>query len=184
VEVLEHDIVSGGLPADAFDLVHSRLVLDLIPDRKIALRNMVRAVKPGGWVVVEEFDSITSVPDSVIGESGVAVFRRIQDAMFMSWNEKGIDAYLGRKILMELRSCGLEQLGGEGRVFMRQGGSDGTIGWRMSVESLRKDFLTGQFATNEEIDAHLRQLDDPELAYMSPLMMATWGRRPHSSSKK
>ena len=43
-------------PGETFDLVHARLVLARIADRDEALRRMVQALRPGGWLVVEEID--------------------------------------------------------------------------------------------------------------------------------
>ena len=40
-----------------FDLAHERLVLMHIPEREAALRSMVASVRPGGWLLVEDFDS-------------------------------------------------------------------------------------------------------------------------------
>src|SRR5215469_7829387 len=42
LEVIQHDIVTDPLPGGAFDLIHARLVA---------------ALKPGGWLVAEDFDS-------------------------------------------------------------------------------------------------------------------------------
>ena len=57
IEVRQHDIVSDPLEEAAFDVAHTRLVLLHIPERKRALERMIAAVKPGGWLVLEEFDS-------------------------------------------------------------------------------------------------------------------------------
>src|SRR5205085_8877158 len=56
LEVRRHDIVSGELETDAFDLIHSRLVLEHIPERDAVLRRLVVALRPGGWLVLEDFD--------------------------------------------------------------------------------------------------------------------------------
>ncbi len=56
VEVRRHDIVSDALPEAAFDLACTRLVLEHVSEPDRALARMVRAVKPGGWVVVEDFE--------------------------------------------------------------------------------------------------------------------------------
>jgi 2-polyprenyl-3-methyl-5-hydroxy-6-metoxy-1,4-benzoquinol methylase len=55
VEVRRHDIVSDSLPERAFDLVHARLVLLHLPERDRVLGRMAAALKPGGWLLTEEF---------------------------------------------------------------------------------------------------------------------------------
>ena len=56
IEIQRHDIASDPLPAQSFDLIHARLVLIHVPAREQALKRMAAALKPGGWLVVEDFD--------------------------------------------------------------------------------------------------------------------------------
>jgi 2-polyprenyl-3-methyl-5-hydroxy-6-metoxy-1,4-benzoquinol methylase len=55
-EVRRHDIGTEPAPDDRFDLVHARLVLVHVPDRADALTTMMSALKPGGWLLLEEAD--------------------------------------------------------------------------------------------------------------------------------
>jgi SAM-dependent methyltransferase len=45
-----------------FDLVHARLVLVHVPDRAAALATMVAALRPGGWLLVEDADTQHASP--------------------------------------------------------------------------------------------------------------------------
>jgi SAM-dependent methyltransferase len=63
LEVRRHNIGSEPLPECAFDLVHGRLVLMHLPERERALQSMASPVKPGGWLLVEEGDVLTWLPD-------------------------------------------------------------------------------------------------------------------------
>ncbi len=56
IAVQHHDIGSDPLPVQRFDLIHARLVLIHVPARELALERMITALKPGGWLVVEDFD--------------------------------------------------------------------------------------------------------------------------------
>ena len=69
VEVRRHDIVADPLPEAAFDLAYTRLVLEHVSEPDRALARMVGAVKPGGWVVVEEFEILPASPDPQDGFS-------------------------------------------------------------------------------------------------------------------
>ena len=51
-----HDVAREAPPGDPFDLVHARLVLVHLPDRERALAAMVGALRPGGWLLVEDAD--------------------------------------------------------------------------------------------------------------------------------
>ena len=56
LEVRKHDVAADPLEEAAFDLAHARAVLDLVPDRQRALERMLSALRPGGWLVLEEID--------------------------------------------------------------------------------------------------------------------------------
>ena len=56
IEIQRQDIGNDPLPVQSFDLIHARLVLIHVPTREQALARMVRALSPGGWLIVEDFD--------------------------------------------------------------------------------------------------------------------------------
>src|SRR5204862_509383 len=56
VELRRHDVAADPSPAGSFDLVHARLVLVHLVDRDRALRSMIAALRPGGWLLVEDAD--------------------------------------------------------------------------------------------------------------------------------
>ena len=56
LEIREHNILTDPLPNDAFDLAHARAVIEHIADHHGALGRIISAVRPGGWVVVEDLD--------------------------------------------------------------------------------------------------------------------------------
>jgi SAM-dependent methyltransferase len=55
VAVLRHDILNDPLEPASFDLIHTRLLLMHLPERERALDNMLRALRPGGTLLVEDF---------------------------------------------------------------------------------------------------------------------------------
>ena len=57
--------------AGTFDLVHARLVLVHVPDRAPALATMAAALRPGGWLLVEDADTELQ-PLVCLDESGPA----------------------------------------------------------------------------------------------------------------
>src|SRR6202022_2716565 len=56
VVVRRHDILTDGLGAEGFDVVHCRAVLEHLGDPNRAIGRMVGALRPGGWLVVEGAD--------------------------------------------------------------------------------------------------------------------------------
>jgi trans-aconitate methyltransferase len=60
LEVLRHDIAAEDLPT-GFDLVHARWLVHWLPDKRLGLRRMVAALRPGGLLLVEEPDFVTAL---------------------------------------------------------------------------------------------------------------------------
>jgi trans-aconitate methyltransferase len=76
LEVRRHDIRTGGLPKHQFHLAHARLVLMHLPERELALRRMLKTLTPGGWIVIEEFDELSIMPDSTVNPAEVELHVR------------------------------------------------------------------------------------------------------------
>ena len=59
LEVRRHDVMRDELEAASFDLVTARKVLEHLPDPALALRRLVGALRPGGWILVEDADFVS-----------------------------------------------------------------------------------------------------------------------------
>jgi 2-polyprenyl-3-methyl-5-hydroxy-6-metoxy-1,4-benzoquinol methylase len=178
LEVRRHDLASEALPAAEFDLIHTRMVLQHLPDKPAALARLVAALRPGGWLVVEDMDFASAVADPAIGTAAAALFARMMDSSARSAATTSSDLMHGRRLFGLLTAAGLNQVGAEGRSFMWQGGSPGATAWRLSVAQKRAHFVELGLLTDAELDEGLALLADPSFVAISPLMMAVWGRRP------
>ncbi len=81
IDVRRHNVEQDALPKAAFDLVHARLVLVHLPSRDGVIARLEEALKPCGWMVIEDFDSIVSHcldPQNDAERVLVAVSRAIQ----------------------------------------------------------------------------------------------------------
>jgi chemotaxis methyl-accepting protein methylase len=96
LEVRRHDVVNEALPESAFDLVHSRMVLTHIPERERVMRSMVGALKPGAWLVVEEVDTATWLPDPRV--DGASLFSQGITAFGQVQADAGVDESYGRRL--------------------------------------------------------------------------------------
>ncbi len=176
VEVRHHDIVADPLPEAAFDLAYTRLVLEHVAEPDRALARMVAAVKPGGWVVIEDFEILPASHDPR-DEFSERILKTAA-AMRGVTERAGMSARFGRSLLRRLRAAGLEEVGIEGRAFIWPGGSDGATLNRLNYEQLRDSILATGRVTEEEFAADLARLDDCEFEIRSPLLWSAWGRRP------
>jgi len=182
LEVRRHDIVAEELEAGQFDLVHARLLATNLPvdAQERALRRMAAALRPGGWLLVEEFDFISSTPTQAVAAPAAELFRKMQDACLRLLAARGVDPECGRRLADQLRAHGLTEVEAEGRVFVWRGGSPGVAGWRLTVEQLQLAFLGSGALTEREITGVLALLGDPNFTLLSQLLMAAWGQRPQA----
>ena len=170
VEIRQHDVVEDPLPEKHFDLTYTRLVLEHVSDPSRAVSNMVQAVKPGGWVVIEDFEIAPIGPDSEIPKTFLAMRQVIAAG--------GVDQRFGRSLSRRLRSCGLVDVEAEGRVLLWSGSNSGTTLMRLNAEQLRDRILATGLVTAEEYAEDLRRLEDEAFELQAPTMWTAWGRRP------
>jgi SAM-dependent methyltransferase len=176
LEVQRHDITADPLPEAAFDLVHTRLVLAHLPEREAVLGRLVAALKPGGWLLLEEFDSLSLQADAA--HNPVEGWPRAYTAMLRLMTERGVDLRLGRLLPGRLRAHGLVDIDGEARAFLVQPGGPWVDLLRANVEQLREAMCATEGWSAEEFDRQLDALDAPDHINPSPLLWAVWGRLP------
>ena len=173
VEVRRHDVVTDPLADAEYDLVHTRLVLEHIPQRDLALRKLVRSLRPGGWLLIEAVDYVSAVPVSTLG---AAEHARSQAVRLREFAAAGLMADYGRHLPRLLRAGGLVDVANEGRVVVMEGGSAGATWFRLSMEQVRERLTGPGKLAAAEIDRMLGLFADPDWAALSPIIFAAWGR--------
>jgi 2-polyprenyl-3-methyl-5-hydroxy-6-metoxy-1,4-benzoquinol methylase len=177
LEVLRHNILTDELPEGTFDLVHARFVVEHLADRMGALRRMAAALKPGGWLLVEDTDHATWAADPAVDAEAAALFSTWTAAYLQLFGMVGGDAHAGRRLYGELQALGLTDIGAEGRVFMVSGGSPNALVWHLTAEQVRERMVDTGLLTAPEMERLLVLLLDPSFRWMEGLVMAVWGRR-------
>ena len=81
LEVWRHDILGEPLPERTFDLVHARAVLTFLPQPASTVTKMAAAVKPGGWLLLEEPDYVSAIPDPSMAPAAAALSKRGWNAL-------------------------------------------------------------------------------------------------------
>lgn len=176
VEVRKHNIVTDPLPDTTFDLIHARLVLVHLPEREKVLARLVSALKPGGWLVDEEFDSHSLLPDPTVSPGEIIL--KTQMAVMRILQDRGVERRFGRLLYGRLRAHGLEEVGAEGRLFMWRGGSSDVSLMRTNFKQLSVYLLDAHYITEQEFAQDSARLDDPDFMAPSPIMWTAWARRP------
>ena len=126
IAVLRHDIGVDALPAQTFDLIHARLVFIRVRAREQALERLVTALKPGGWLVLEEYDvKLFDQMYSTKDETARALFRKLRAVQDQLLEEHGTALAWGRHLYQCFRALGLTSVGLDGSLAVWDGGSPG-----------------------------------------------------------
>ena len=175
-EVARHDIGADPAPPGAFDLVHARLVLEHVPGRDAALRTMTRALRPGGWLLVESADPRLQ-PLACPEEAGPAqeLANRLRNACW-TLQARRTDLGYGRTLPRRFRSVGLTEIGAEAR-FPLAGPAAARL-QRTMIERARERLTGTGMATTEEIEQHLADIGAGQLDLTAFPVVSAWGRKP------
>jgi SAM-dependent methyltransferase len=175
LEVWRHDAATDPLPEKVFDLVHTRLVLTHIAEREKVLERLLSALKPGGWILLEEFDSLSLHPDPAANpeEFPFKSFLAMQKVM----TECGAHLRYGRLLEGRLRAHRMTEVTAEGRMFMWHGRSAAVEMYRANIAQLRSEMIEKRLITIEELDHELGLLSNEKTMFPSPIMWAVCGRR-------
>ena len=177
LEVWRHDLLRESLPEGAFDLVHARAVLTWLPRPAETITKMVNAVKPGGWLLLEEPDYISEIPDPSMTPLAMALSKKGRDATRTVARSLGYDAEFGRRLYHEVSKNGIGDLQSEGFVPMRIGGTAPAKFQKVSVEQLQEQILEAGLLTSAELDDFRPLLDNPEYRWVGQTIISVWGRR-------
>jgi SAM-dependent methyltransferase len=176
--VQRHDVERDPLSAGAFDLIHERLVLSHLPTAEQALCKLVDALKPGGWLLVEDFDPpLVEITFPTADRAAAAVVQRVQDAVIHLLALHGNPPLWGRMLYQRLRDAGLLDVGMEGHLAIGPGGSAVARLRQANYEQVRAEAIERGLVTEREIEEALSLLEDPSLAISTAVMLSAWGRR-------
>ncbi|MFB9180270.1 methyltransferase domain-containing protein [Dactylosporangium sucinum] len=175
--VRRHDVGTDPAPDTGFDLVHARLVLVHVPQRAKALATMVSALRPGGWLLIEEADPALQ-PLACPDEHGPAqrLANKLKHDFRALMAGRGVDLAYGRTLPRLLREAGLTEVGADAS-FPLSGPACTTLE-EATVRQIRGRLLDAGLATREEIDEHLANLAAGKLDVATSPMVSAWGRRP------
>jgi SAM-dependent methyltransferase len=177
LEVRQHDILEPGLADGFYDLVHCRLLLINVGNAELALQRMVAALKPGGWLVVEE-PGDTRLPDIGNADRRVAEFQQLFEQFLATLQQRtgAIELGLFRRLPQLLHTAGLVQVGGEHTNLLVDAAGRGAL---LSTLQAMDAVLEGHAFVTEGKLARLTELCvDPSLLSVGGATLSMWGQRP------
>lgn len=170
IEVRQMNLVTDDLPRDAFDFVHTRLLLMHLPERNAVLRRLAAAVRPGGVLMVEE-DDIHPLTVTATG-----AYWDAWKAFLAMARAAGIDPDWARDLPERLDALGLVGVGAEIDSQLFRGRSVHAQLWSLTWLQARER-IVAMGIPGEMIDEGRVALEDPARWFHGPAKVIAWGRR-------
>jgi len=180
LEVVEHNILEDPLDQlgpGSFDLVCSRLMLfHLIQRQESAIRQMVKCLRPGGWLIDEDADWGTVAPVDPSHPLYPGYHEAWRDGDW--WTVRGYDKNFGRKLPALFEHCGLDDIRHEAATEVVRGGSPWATWWAVTIKVINELGGSGAVESYQrEVEIMSGALADPTVLVLRELLHACWGRR-------
>ena len=151
-----------------------------MPERETILKKLASAVKPGGWLFVEEPDFIVFGVDPSVHAPMRDVAEKVDREIIRVLENVGADLYLGGRLFGLLRSMGFESVQGRGEVSVCQGGTVGIGFFKLTAERLRPLILASGHISEANFEEAINLYDDPDYA-IRILIVQAWARKTNPS---
>ena len=176
LEVLRHDITRDPMPEREFDLIHARMILIHLPERDAVLRRLAAALKPGGWLVCEEFDAVPAVRMPAVSPGEVSVEdprRHATDSASIAGSTGGTagccsadSGHWDWQMSARKRTC--RWCNADRRCAMLL---------RASYELRRRAMIDAGYVTRRRVRCRISPEWRDDFMMPSPIMWTAWGRR-------
>ncbi|HUJ60198.1 MAG TPA: methyltransferase domain-containing protein [Kofleriaceae bacterium] len=176
LEVLRHDVARDPAPPGPFELIHARLVLVHVAERAAALASMIGALRPGGWLVIEDADPalqpLLCLEDATPEH---ALANRLRRGFRELLVERGAELAFGRTLPRLLREAGLAEVGADAYFPIAHPALAPLE--RATIEHVAPQLIATGRATADDIARHLAAVDAGRLDLATSPLCSAWGRR-------
>jgi ubiquinone/menaquinone biosynthesis C-methylase UbiE len=175
LKVERADVTRDPLPVGEFDLVHARLLLEHLPQRDRVVASLAAALRPGGWLLIEDLDWATA---NVVDPPSV-LHRTITDACITLFARHGYDPYFARTLPRTLSQIGLAEVAAFAEsIQVTAHPRHGVPQWELLVEQLTPSLIQQGLVDQADLRAFHALWHDGRTVCFAPLMISAWGRRP------
>lgn len=178
LEVRRHDLLAADFEPQTYDLVHCRMLLMHLPNPASAVARLARAVRPGGWLFIEEGDSASLVaanPRHPRAEKFDRITRIILDGVQSS---KMMDCFLGRHVRDLVEPLRFTDFGHEGTSLIGRGGEPAARFFQMTSRITGQKVVEAGLITPEDLADRQAAYDDPTFTFVTMSSFGAWARRP------
>ncbi|WP_307802142.1 class I SAM-dependent methyltransferase [Actinomadura violacea] len=177
LRVVEHDIVRDPLPEGEFDLVHARLLLRLLPERLAVLDRLVRALKPGRVLQIDEFDATDAPCLQAPDAAARALYRTFTATKNRLMTRRNVAIAFGRQVADAMSRARLADVTSHRRLELWNARSPGLRLLAHHTRHLR-DELVQAGMTDRQLAEVRTLLAHPGFRACSYAMYSVQGRRP------
>lgn len=178
LEIRQHDIVKDNLETGQYDLVCCRTLLMQLLEPEKGLKRMADAVRPSGWLMIEEFDYGSILSTDVTNPSAglfTATWRALGDFLR---KKRIVDPYFGRRVRGLMEQLGFIAVIQQGWTCMCRGGEPMALFDAATLRMAAKPMIGAGLLTQEQHDSVQRLLLDQTFNYPGPTMFSARGRKP------
>jgi ubiquinone/menaquinone biosynthesis C-methylase UbiE len=173
LSVQQMDLRAGELESESYDLVTCRALLHQIAEyAPQVLARMAEAVKPGGWLMIQEPDfhlAPTTEPE---------VWARTWEGLIEWGRASGVDWLIGRKLPSMVAGLGLGHPQAKTDVENIRGRDRGALYFQLFFAEVRDRLIAAGHLDAGTIDAASALLDDAKYWTQCWMMTAVWVRKP------
>jgi hypothetical protein len=150
-----------------------------LPDPVRALLRLAGAVRPGGWLLVEEADGSASFGAADPGHPRAAGFDRSSRLLWVAVKAAGtMNLDFGRRLPVLFEKLEVRDVGYEGVALPGRGGDPFARFIQMTDKLLRNRIVATGALTDADFDGLTRAYDDPSFWFVGFTLFGAWGRRP------
>lgn len=167
---------TAALPESAYDLIFVRWVIGFVPDAELFVRNLARALKPGGVIAIQDYlySGLGLYPKG-------GAFDHALETVIRHWAVSGGDAFIAARIPHIFRENGLELT--DYSPHCLAGGPDSdVIEWADKFFTKHMHLMVASGATTQELGDAM--LDDwyahrknPDTIFCSPIVVDMAGKK-------
>lgn len=177
LEIHKHDILEDRLAWSGFDLVHARTLLMHLSHPDFAIRRMVKALKPGGWLYLEDTDFMSF--KAFEGEPRlIRKFNQTIDTILNVLSTNGVvDPFFGRQLPGLIESLNPVEIRQKGTTRIVTGDDPAARYHKMNFCDLVRPSMAGEDGIEDgDFQPLERVFSDPSFSFIDRTMFAVWAR--------
>ncbi len=171
LEIHRRDILAEGVPGDGYDLIHTRALIMHLPNRERLIADLVRRLRPGGVMLLEEADFY------VFSSSESSLYAEVWHQSALVAAKAGGDFYWARHLPSCMAEAGLIDITAVADLRISRGGEAWAELTAMSWEQLTPLMVDNGYGA-DLIAAAIAELTDPEKWFPGSPLIRVSGRRP------